>query len=72
MLNERKIPWLVIDANDKVHLTYGFVEAVRKGTYIKDSMRTLAELLNWKYGSSTVRSAGFNGKNITVTMDNST
>ncbi len=69
VLNERKIPWAILDSNNKVHLTYGFVEAVRKDTNIKDSMKTLAELLNWKYGNGTVRSINFSGKNISVSMD---
>ncbi len=55
VLNERKIPWAFIDSQDKVHLTSGFVEAVRKDTGIKDNMSMLAELLHWKHGSSTVR-----------------
>jgi len=68
VLNERAIPWAILDSKDKVHLTYGFIEAVHKGTCIKDSMKTMAELLNWKVpkGGSTVRSAGFQGKSITV------
>ena len=67
VLNERTIPWLLVDAKDTVHLTYGFIEAVHKGTCIKDSMKTMAELLNWDNPKSNkVRSAGFAGKSITV------
>ena len=70
VLNERKIPWALLDSKNKVHLTSGFVEAVRKDTGIKDNMSMLAELLHWKHGSSTVRgSVNWAGKNITVTRD---
>ena len=70
VLNERTIPWLLVDATDKVHLTSGFIEAVHKGTCIKDSMKTMAELLNWERPKSNkVRSVGFAGKSITVSRD---
>jgi hypothetical protein len=71
VLNERTIPWLLVDANNKVHLTSGFIEAVHKGTCIKDSMKTMAELLNWNLpkSGSRVRSANFAGKSITVSRD---
>lgn len=70
VLNERKIPWALIDSQNKVHLTSGFVEAVRKDTGIKDNMSMLAELLHWKHGSSTIRgTVNWAGKNITVTRD---
>ncbi len=69
VLNERKIPWAIMDSTDKVHLTYGFVESIRKNIGIKDSMKTMAELLNWKHGKGTVKSVGFSGKNITVPRD---
>ncbi|UTB33887.1 MAG: hypothetical protein NKF70_06780 [Methanobacterium sp. ERen5] len=41
---------------------------MKKDTNIKDSMRTLAELLNWEYKKSKVTSAGFDGKNIIVSL----
>ncbi len=69
VLNERKIPWALLDSTNKVHLKFGFVESVRKDTGINDNMKTLAELLNWKHGSSTVRKEKFAGKNITVPLD---
>lgn len=74
VLNERKIPWAILDSQEKVHLTYGFVEALKKGTCIKDSMKTLGELLGWRIpkSGSRVRSVGFAGKSITVSRVNFT
>lgn len=70
VLNERTIPWLLLDASNNVHLTYGFIEALQKGTCIKDSMSTIADLLGWRKPQNTkVRSANFKGKSITVSRD---
>ncbi len=52
VLNERKIEWAWLNKNDRVILTYGFIEALHKGTCIKDSMKNLAELLDWKLQES--------------------
>ena len=69
VLNERSIPWAILDSKGNVHLTSGFIEAVHKGTCIKDSMKTMAELLDWKTTSTNSKSLGFNGKNITVSKE---
>lgn len=66
VLNERKIPWMLLNRNDKIILTSGFIEALKKDTCINETLQSIAELLGWDHKKTSVRSAGFNGWSIQV------
>lgn len=66
VLNERKIPWMLLNRNDKVILTSGFIEALKKDVCINETLQSIAELLNWGHKKTSVRSAGFNGWSIQI------
>ncbi len=66
VLNERKIPWMLLNRNDKIILTSGFIEALKKDTCINETLQSIAELLGWDHKKTSVRSAGFNGWSIQI------
>jgi hypothetical protein len=54
------VPWMFLTRNDKVYLSSGFVDALRKNGDVDESLKSIAEMLGWTYNRSSVR-GGFNG-----------
>ena len=64
VLNNRGIPWLLLDKSDNVRITMGFIDGLMENTCVKDSLQGIANLLGWKKTNSRVSGSRFLGKHI--------
>lgn len=72
VLEGRLIPWLFMNRKgDKVYITQGVLDALKKDMGVNDSLKSIAEMLNWEFTNTTVRGQ-FKGWSIRVSLDDLT
>jgi hypothetical protein len=69
VLNERKIPYLTLTKQNNIQITRGFNDTLKKETGINESLKSIGELLGWKYGPMKVGGSTKSTKVISTSFD---
>lgn len=69
VLNERKIAYIHISKQKNIQITRGFNDALKKETGINESLRSISELLGWKYYPTKIEKERKTTKVISTSFD---
>lgn len=69
-LNERTIPYLTLTTQDNIYISRGLTNKLKQTKKIDESLKSIAELLGWKYNAMKIGKERKSTKVIKVSFDN--
>lgn len=69
-LNERTIPYLTLTTQDNIYISRGFIDKVKQAKKIEESLKSISELLKWKYSVIKIGKELKSTRVIKVSFDN--
>lgn len=69
-MNERTIPYLTLTTQDNIYISRGLTNKLKQTKKIEESLKSIAELLKWKYSVIRIVKERKSTRVIHVSFDN--